>query len=249
MSRVDLFNGATIKIEGTNTSYHTYEDWGLYITNTDCIGEPKQYTRYIEVPGRNGLLDLSEAIAGRQVYTSREIKIQVAGPKEKTTWTAVISAVRNAINGKIVNVIFDDDTNYFWRGRVEIKDFESALDLGKLTIRIPTADPYKYTLTSSTDPWIWDTFNFETGIITYIGAITVDGRQTTTIPSGHMPTSPELVASNVIGALTVTCNGATYTLLPGTNRIPAIIVGGDNDVDLTFTGNAIVQVVYRSGSL
>ena len=63
MSRVDLFNGATIKIEGTNTSYHTYTNWGLYITNTNCIGDPEQYTKYVEVPGRDGLVDLSEAIS------------------------------------------------------------------------------------------------------------------------------------------------------------------------------------------
>ena len=78
MSRVDLFNGATIKIEGTNTSYHTYTNWGLYITNTNCIGDPEQYTKYVEVPGRDGLVDLSEAISGRQVYKKREIKTNLA---------------------------------------------------------------------------------------------------------------------------------------------------------------------------
>lgn len=250
MSRVNLFNGATITVEGTNESYHTFDDWGLYITNTDIIGEPKQYTRYIEIPGRNGLLDLSETIAGRQVYTSREIKIVLAGARDKVTWSAAISILRNKINGKICRISFDDDKTYYWTGRIVIKDFSSALDLGKLTIDVPTADPYKYSIYSSTEPWLWDPFNFETDVITYIGAITVVGSESVTIPTGHMATSPEFVVSDKTSTdFTVSVGLATYKLIPGSNKIPSIMVGGSSEVQLDFVGDAKVQIVYRSGSL
>ena len=249
MSRVDLFNGATITVEGTAHSYHTYDDSHLYITNTDCIGAPKQYTKYIEIPGRDGLLDLSEAVSGRQIYTGREIKIELAGPRDKTTWSAAMSILRNRINGRICRIIFDDDPAYFWRGRIDIKDFSSVLNLGKLTIDIPQADPYKYSVIDSAEPWLWDPFNFETGVITYIGAITVSGSETVTIPSGHMATTPEFVVSDKTSQnFTVECDGVTYGLTTGTNKIPSIIVGED-EKELTFTGDAKVQIVYRSGSL
>jgi hypothetical protein len=65
-----------------------------------------------------------------------------------------------------------------------------------------------------------------------------------------MATSPELVVSDMASqTFTITVNGITYPLTVGTNRIPSIIVGGDSDVDLEFTGDAKVQIVYRSGSL
>lgn len=250
MSRVDLFNGVQISVEGTADTFHTFVDWGLYVTNTDCIGAPKQYTKYIEVPGRNGLLDLSETIAGRQVYTSREIKIKLAGAKDKTTWNAAMSAFRNRINGKICHFTFDDDIAHYWRGRVVIKDFSSVLDLGTLIIDIPSADPYKYAIASSVEPWLWDPFNFETDYITYIGAITVNGTASVTIPHGHMATCPSLVVSDKTSStFTVEADSVTYTLTTGTNKIPSIMVGGDTDVELTFSGNAKVQIVYRSGSL
>ena len=87
-------------------------------------------------------------------------------------------------------------------------------------------------------------------MITYIGAITVVGSETVTIPAGHMATTPDLVVSDkTSNDFTVTVNGVTYPLTVGSNRIPAILVDGDVDVDLTFTGNAKVQIVYRSGSL
>ncbi len=250
MSRVDLFNGVKIVVESTGKSFHSYDDWGLYITNTDYIGEPKQYTRYIEIPGRNGLLDLSETISGRQIYTSREIKLNLAGIRDKTDWDGVISSFRNDINGKVCRLIFDNDASYYWRGRIEIKDFNSALNLGKFTINVPNADPYKYSIFSSAEPWLWDPFNFETDMITYIGAITVVGSQIVTIPHGHMATSPELVVSDMTSpTFTVTANGMTYPLTVGTNRVPSILVGGDTDVDLEFTGDGKIQIVYRSGSL
>jgi hypothetical protein len=249
MSRVDLFNGVKIIVESTGRFFHSYDDWGLYITNTDYIGEPKQYTRYIEIPGRNGLLDLSEAISGRQIYTSREIKINLAGRRDKTDWDVVMSAFRNDINGKVCRLIFDNDKSYYWRGRIDIKDFNSVLNLGKFVVDVPNAEPYKYSLTTSAEPWLWDPFNFETGIITYIGAVTISGTETITIPAGYMPTSPEIVVSDLSGTLTLDYGGQTYTLTTGTNKIPSILVGGDTDVALTFTGNAKVQIVYRSGSL
>ena len=250
MSRVDLFNGVKITVEASGAEFHSYNDWGLYITNTDYIGEPQQYTRLIEVPGRNGLLDLSEAVAGRQIYSKREIKIELAGTRDKTDWDGVISDFRNDINGKVCKLQFDNDPGYYWRGRITIKDFSSCLNLGKFKVDVPNADPYKYSVTTSAEPWLWDPFNFTTDMVTYIGAISVAGTYTATIPHGHMPTTPELVVVDMTSAtFTVTVGTSTYSLAAGTNKIPSIIVGGEDDVDLTFTGTAKVQIVYRSGSL
>lgn len=250
MSNVNLFNGVKIIVEDTSEEFHSYDDWGLYITNTDCIGEPKQYKKYVEVPGRNGLLDLSEVVSGRPVYTSREIKIQLAGTRFRTIWDSVISAFRNHINGKVCRFIFDNDAGYYWRGRVAIKDFSSCLNLGTFTIDVPEAEPYKYDTESSSDPWLWDPFNFETDTITYIGAIVVTTTETVTIPRGHMPTCPNIVVSQKTSAtFEVVYDSTAYELAVGTNIVPSIIVGGDDSVQLTFNGDATVQIVYRSGSL
>lgn len=250
MSNVNLFNGITITVESSMVSYHSYDDWGLYVTNTDCIGEPKQYTNYLEIPGRNGKLDLSEVISGRQIYESREIKINLAGTRFRTNWDSALSAFRNDINGKVCRITFDNDLGYYWRGRVTIKDFSSCLNLGTFTLELPEADPYKYSITASSEPWLWDPFNFETGVITYTGAVDIVGSGTITVPHGHMLTCPQFIISNkVSGTFTVTYNSKTYSLDTGTNIIPAILIGGEQDVTLTFAGTAKVQLVYKAGSL
>lgn len=250
MSNVNLFNGITITVEGTSNEYHSYDDWGLYVTNTDCIGEPKQYTKYLQIPGRNGQLDLSQTISGRPIFISREIKINLAGTRFRTNWDAVISTFRNAIAGRVCRITFDNDPSYFWKGKVDVKGFESVMNLGTFSIELPEADPYKYDITSSADPWLWDPFNFNTGVITQIGAkvITVSG--SITILHGHMATCPEIVVSDKLSSeFTVIYGNISYPLSVGTNRVPAIMVSGETDVTLDFIGSATVQVVYRGGSL
>jgi hypothetical protein len=64
-----------------------------------------------------------------------------------------------------------------------------------------------------------------------------------------MYTTPEFVVSQITGTLKVEYDGTEYTLTLGTNKIPSILVNGNEDVELTFTGNATVEVVYRGGSL
>lgn len=242
--------GLKIIVEGTDIEYHTYDDWGLYIQNTDYIGDPKPITNYLNIPGRDGYLDLSKTYDGHITYSSRPISIELAGFEEKHGWQAIVSRLRNHISGRTCHFIFDNDRSYYWRGRAEINDFSSILSVGTLKIEMPTAEPYKYSTLTSAEPWLWDPFNFETGIITYIGAIVVDGTRTVSIPHGYMPTCPQLVVSNKSSSVfTVTCGGETYELTLGTNKIPAIIVDGDNDTELTFNGSATVEIVYRSGSL
>lgn len=247
--RVNLFNGCKFIVESTNREYHTYDNWGLYITNTNCIGEPKQYTNYVEIPGRNGRLDMSEALTGQPVFISRQLTINLAGANDKILWDPIMSRIRNFIHGKVCKIIFDNDPNFYWKGRVSVVDFESAMTLGNFTIKVE-AEPYKYSVNTSTEPWLWDPFNFETDMITFVGAWTINGTRTVSVPAGHMPITPDLVVSDLVGdSITVAYNGNSYSLYTGSNVIPEILVGGESAVSLTFTGNGKVQCVYRGGSL
>ena len=250
MSRVDLFNGVSIYVEATGKTYHTYDNWGLFVSNTDYIKDPKQYTNYITVPGRTGKIDVSDVLTGRPIFTHREIKISLAGTRDKTVWDDVISSFRNRIMGQICRVTFDNDPNYYWRGRIGVIDFSSVLNLGKFNLHLPEAEPYKYSKLSSSEPWLWDPFNFETDVITYLPSQQITGSGTITIPSGHMLTCPTILVADIVGGtFTVEVDGVTYSLTQGTNVIPSIMVSGDSEVDLDFTGTAKVQVIYRSGSL
>lgn len=246
----ELTIGISIYVEDSGKTYHTLDDWDMALGNNNYIGDPEMETTYIQVPGRSGLIDASEVISGRRIYKKRSLEFELGGTRDRLDWDGVISGLRNNVDGRVCRLTLDNDKNYYWRGRVYIRGFDRFRDLGTFVLDVPTADPYKYSKTSSAEPWLWDPFNFETDYITYIGAITVVGSEIVTIPHGHMPTSPELVVSDMLSpTFTITVNGMTYPLTVGTNRVPSILVGGDTDVDLEFTGDAKIQIVYRSGSL
>lgn len=246
----ELTYGVAIYVEDSGHTYHTLDDWDMALGNNNYIGDPEMETTYIQVPGRSGLIDATEVISGRRIFKKRELSFELGGVRERLNWDSVISTFRNNIEGRVCRLTLDNDKSHYWRGRVFVRGFDRFRELGTFTLSVPTADPYKYSKTSSADPWLWDPFNFETDMVTYIGAITVSGTKTVTIPHGHMATSPELVVSDKTSTdFTVTSGGSTYYLTVGTNRVPSILVGGDTDVDLEFNGSAKVQIVYRSGSL
>lgn len=245
-----LSNGLTIIVESTNKTFHTLNDWGFALGNNNYISDPQMETTYINVPYRDGLIDASEAISGRPIFKKRQLSFSLGGVRERNNWDAVISNLRNNIHGKKCKVILDNDASYYWYGRAFIEDFDRFRGLGQFTLNMPDADPYKYDVLSSTDPWLWDPFNFDTGVITQIGAVTITSTGNITIPRGHMPTTPQIVVSDMIsGTFTVTYDSSTFSLATGTNTIPSIMVGGDDEVELEFTGSATVQIVYRGGSL
>lgn len=245
-----LSNGIKITVEETGRIFHTLDDWGLALGNNNYIGDPEMETTYINVPGRDGLIDASTAISGRRVYKKRELAFELGGFHPGTNWDAIISSMRNNIEGRICRLTLDNDQQYYWRGRVYIQGFDRFRSVGTFTLAVPMADPYKYDVLSSAEPWLWNPFNFQTGVIIEAHATVITGSGSVTVPAGYMPVVPNiLVSRKTSNTFKVTYGGISYTLDNGDNYISAIIVNGDNSVTLNFTGSATVQIVYRGGSL
>lgn len=245
-----LSNGIKITVEENGNVFHTLDDWDLALGNNNYIGDPEMETTYINVPGRDGMIDASTVLSGRRVYKKRQLAFELGGVHPNTNWDAVISSMRNNIEGRICRLTLDNDQEYFWRGRVYIQGFDRFRSLGTFTLAVPMADPYKYDVNSSADPWLWDPFNFQTGVIIQAEATVITGSGSVTIPHGYMPTCPTIVVSNkVSGVFKLTYDGFDYELNVGDNKIPAVLVNGEEDVVLNFYGSATVQVVYRGGSL
>ena len=244
-----ITNGVRITVEKTNESFHTKDDWGLAITNNNYIGNPEQQTSYVTVPGASIDIDLSESLTGRPTFKSRPINIELSAIYRKKDWDAVISDIRNHIEGKIVRLCFDNDLGFYWRGRVNVVNFDRLRNMGEFALSIPHADPFKYDVFDSQDEWEWDPFDFEEGIIRYFGTVEVSGSLTVNFPKGNMLVVPTFEVSKIISAMSFVFNGKTYNLKEGNNRFPDILVAGDEEKEITIQGNGTVKITYRGGSL
>ena len=94
-----LTYGISIYVEDSGNTYHTLDDWGLALGNNNYIGDPQMETTYIAVPGRDGLIDASEAISGRRVYRKRSLAFELGGMRDRLEWDGVISSMRNTPGG------------------------------------------------------------------------------------------------------------------------------------------------------
>lgn len=169
---------------------HTYKDYGFVIGNSDIVGIPKPKLFLIEIPGSSEIIDLSEALTGRVEYESRTLKFKLGGLNKIDEWASVVSNFLEDVHGKKVKVILDDDIEYYYIGRCTVTNYERSLLIGELDVEV-LCEPYKWEITSSDEDWLWDSFNFNSGIIREYKNIRVDNEEFDIfIPGSSIPITP-----------------------------------------------------------
>lgn len=222
---------------------HSIDDWGLVLTSR-VISPPTPQTKYVEVPLKDGSLDLTEILSEDIKYNNRTITLTFTVVDAINTWASKISEIQNYIQGKNLKIIFDDDVAFYYIGRVAVNQWTSNKKLGTLVIEC-IVEPFKYDIASSVVDWEWDIFDFEQGIINETGELIVDGSITITLVCRKKRMFPVFTAS---ATMTVQFEGETYNLNAGSQKIYDIFfVEGENE--LTFTGNGTISIDYIGGSL
>ena len=223
---------------------HTERDWGLIWTDVE-IESPEEQRKYITIPGRDGVLDLTEALKNGVRYGNRSVTNTFILPDRNIKlWHDTFSEIQNYCHGKIRKIYLDSDPFYFYRGRVSVSSAREDAIHSSITITC-NAEPYKYERTSSIEPWLWNTFSFKEGIIRNYKDISVNGSRTVTIRGREQRVIPIIDVST---AMSVEWAGKTYNLNAGKNKIYEIELGpGDNK--LVFKGKGTVTIDYRGGSL
>lgn len=124
-------------------TYHSYRAWGLLLKSKPFITQPKPKEKLVEVPGSDLVLDLTESLTGKVHYSPREIKCEFLTVESRSRWQKIHSDVMNAVHGKRLKIVLDDDQDYYFMGRVLVG--EPKYDKGAMTFEITaTVEPYRY---------------------------------------------------------------------------------------------------------
>ncbi len=227
---------------------HTFQDWGLLLISIS-ISSPEAKTKVVEIPGGDGYIDLTEAF-GPVRYKNRTIICSfILIDRRPEKWHEVSSQIKNYCHGKKMKVIMDSDPGYYWEGRLFVESVKEDQIYSSIEITMDVF-PYKYEQTNSLEPWKWDPFNFSSGVIRYIGEVNITASDNALlILKGNMWSVPKFFVTQCSTDFSVTYEGQNYPLKTGVNRFPQILVGGDKDVTLHFSGTGKVKVEYRGGSL
>ena len=206
---------------------HTYDDLNLILSASE-IPAAKPKTTYIEIPGADGSLDLTEA-NGEVKYEDRELKFTFTFiPDEFTTFEEKRTEVVNVLNGKKCKVTLDRDEDFYYYGRCSIDSYKIDKNLHKIVVEVK-AHPYKFKQN-----------------------ITNKAIELTGIPTTHKLANAR---KSVVPSITCTHDNTVVSFKNGTYKLSAgkhkildiLLLEGDNLV--TVSGSGTVTFEYQEGDL
>lgn len=126
-------------------NYHSYRDFQL-ILSAKTIGTPSPKTETIDIPGGDGVLDLTEFF-GETKYKNRPLSFEFSSMVTPSEFMSQFATVQNALHGKKMTIALDDDPEWYYIGRISVSEWKADRNIGKLTIDCD-CEPYKYRITS-----------------------------------------------------------------------------------------------------
>lgn len=221
---------------------HTFKNHGL-ILNDVYPSAPVPKTTFIDIPGRDGSIDLTEAL-GSVRFENRYLTIVLTDLNYKLSVGEEFALLQREIDGRRVKVILDKMPSYYYTGRViSFSDVEQKGLTGTITITVEI-EPYRYSIYDADNPWLWDPFNFLTDMAIDAGSFPVNGTTTRHIYVGMNDVTPTIT---VTSDMTLEFEGKTYELHTGTINNFDIRLKGNKENILVFKGNGTVTIDYMGG--
>lgn len=195
---------------------------------------PAEYqANYVEVPGRNGALDLSTALTdGEPRYNSRTLEATL----ERSDGTrlereAAITTMINWLDGWKMDIILPDDELHYITGRVHVaKEYNDPAHAA-------------VTITATVDPWRYN--KNETAVHLTAAA----GEKTALLTNqGRRTVVPILEITGESPQVLLTVGTASWSLSTGTYQLPDLVVrqGG---TEIKYQGSGELFFRYREAIL
>ena len=206
---------------------HSYRDLNLILSKEDRPpAKPK--TNYIDIPGSDIPIDLTEA-NGEVRYNSRNFTFTFSFMgQDDFAWEAKRTEVGNLLNGKACKITLDKDPEFYWLGRCTVSKILSDRRKKQIVVTAKV-HPYKYRQRETTQTY----------------DLTTEER-TVILSNSRKTVCPVITCTNdntVIGF-----NGNTFNFSAGKHKNLNIrFTEGNNEV--TISGSGQVTFAYQEGEL
>lgn len=246
---------------------NTWDDWRLIPTSRPVFAFPEVKTHQVDIPGGNGVIELTSALTGYPTYNNRkgswEFIVMHSGltsdanahaydNSSKIAWQLVMSDIANYLHGQSMYISYEDDPDFYYKGRLSIGGWNNGEEYSTITIEYDL-EPFKYSITDNSNQWKWDTFRFSDGVIKTYSGISYDGNGFTTEIYGTVTPVIPTISCNRPSTLTISKNGngRIYNLAVGQHEYDDIVIYPGKNVWTFYTtdkssGNANVYFRARS---
>lgn len=227
---------------------NTWDDWFLIPSTRPLVNPPKPNTKGIQVPGRNGTLDMSTVLTGYMTYQNRTGSWEFIVDNDHWDWSTAYSTIMGYLHGQDKYVALEDDKEFYYKGLLSVNSWKSDKSWSLITIDYDL-HPYKRTIQSSEEDWLWDPFNFETGVIRDYNTTIPSGGSVTFNVYGYLePTLPWIYSSS--SNVTALYKGSSHGIDSGKNKYSWFKLDeGMNSIEFTNNASSSVRVyvAHRGG--
>ena len=127
---------------------NTWDDWHLVPSSRPLFAPPAVKSKYVEIPGANGAIDLTDALTGAPLFENRQGSIDFIVVNGYGEWQERYSEILMYLHGKKMRAVLEDDPGYYYEGRFALDEWRSEPNWSSVTI---SYNVYPYKRSISTD--------------------------------------------------------------------------------------------------
>ena len=189
---------------------------------------PEPKTSYIDVPGRDGSIDVS-ALDGFVHYKDRTITLSFSYFGSYSQWFAAVSQLNSLLLGQKLKLTISDDPGYYYFGRFSVSTDKSNPVSGDIVVT-GQCSPYK----------------FKTNVT--VVEQDISGSAEITLTNERMPSTPTITTDAEMQLVWGASGENSLTLNAGTLRYTGLLLlEGDNEFTVNGTGH--IKFEYQEGAL
>lgn len=205
-------------------TFHSFRDFHLILKPKE-MASPAVKVRKIDIESADSALDYTDFF-GEPKYEDVTQKFDFSTTVPQSEFLSLYSQIKNAIHGKKMRIILDDDPLFYYLGRVSVLPFATDRNIGLVSVECD-CEPYKY--------------NVEKTVV----SSEINGTESITLTNSRKRAVPEITTT---AAMTIAFDGFTWAVDAGTFTLPELeLVEGENIV--TVTGSGTITFTYQEGSL
>lgn len=206
---------------------------GLWTLTSYKLSDPAQRTNYVEVPGRDGDLDVSTALTdGEPRYGNRTLTATLeCSEGTRLDREETINTMTNWLDGWRMNIVLPDDEGHYLTGRVSVaKGYNDPAHAA-------------VTVTAICDPW---RYNAQETIISL--SATDEAQQALLRNMGRRTVVPTLTIAGESASVNLVVGTASWVLSAGIYQLPDLVLKQGGQL-ITYSGLGTLQFVYREAVL
>jgi phage-related protein len=197
----------------------------LLILKEKEIGSPAVKVNKVDIEGADSSLDLTDFF-GEPKYEDVKHRFEFSTIVPQRQFLSLFSSIKNALHGKKMRIILDDDPHFYYVGRLHVSSFTNEKNISMVSIEAD-CEPYKYKL--------------EKTVVTH----PIDGTKTIILTNGRKRAVPEV---SVEGDIKITYQNNIWSLGSGSYTLPELeLVHGENALQLEGTG--AITFEWQEGDL